>query len=106
MCGPTAAQPNVYVIEEAFVVSNGTLSVENKAGVKLELTPPTGMPFKGGVDASGRSSGDLSITQPVVLAIKRMRQVDSMTWGTLGMPASAEDESATRLVGKRVVRFN
>lgn len=100
-CGSTLREPNVYVVQEAFVVSDGSFTFLNDAGVKVGVTPPPTVPVKIGLDASGKSNGDLVITQPIVFAIHRMQQAKDGSFRTLGQE-SAEVDANSVLAGKRI----
>ncbi len=69
-CGPILAQPGIYVVQEAFVVSAGSFTFTNSAGGKIAVVPPPGVPVQAGVDVQTGQSGALTITQPIVFALK------------------------------------
>ncbi len=71
-CGSILARPNMYAVEEAFVISDGTYAFRNTADAKLSVRPPPGVPVKAELGVGGGPTGDLRITQPVVFGLRRM----------------------------------
>ena len=74
-CRTLLAGANTFVVQEAFVISKGSYSFAKNTGGKLAVTPPPNIPVKAEVDANGGPTGDLTITQPIVFALKAMQEL-------------------------------
>jgi len=72
-CGHFLAQPNVYTIEEAFIVFKGSYAFTDAAGATLAVTPAPGVPVTVSGSVSGGANESLQIDQPIVFAIRNMR---------------------------------
>lgn len=103
-CGSTLSEPNIYVIQEAFVISDGSFSFRNEAGAKIAVDLPPNVPVQVGTDASGKTTGDLLIKKPIVFAFHRIQQVKDGKFSTLGgsRSASEADEASSVLAGKTI----
>ena len=109
-CGPVLQQSNVFAVDEAFVIADGTYSIKNTAGAKVAFTPPPNIPVKASADASGGSSGDLTITQPVVFALRQMAPFTGSVFALAARPVPNTDaptvalhaSTRTPLAGKTV----
>jgi hypothetical protein len=106
LCGQITLGSGVYVVQEAFVVTDGSVSVKDNANANVSLTPSANSIFKAGIDASGNSTGELTISKPAVFAIKRLQQTSATTWATLGQPAQAESDSPDILSGQTLNASN
>ena len=69
-CGTILGQTGVYVVQEAFVISAGSFTFQTSAGGKIDVTPPPNVPVTAGADAQTGKTGALTITQPIVFALK------------------------------------
>lgn len=72
-CQSIFNQPNVYVVNEAFIVSDGNYSFKDNYGGKIDVTPPPNVPVHGSVDGSTGSSGGLTVSTPIVFALKTLQ---------------------------------
>ena len=69
-CGQILAQSGVFVVQEAFGISSGSYTFQTKGGVSIGVTPPPNVPVQASVGANAGTTGGLTITQPVVFALK------------------------------------
>jgi hypothetical protein len=74
-CRSTFALPNVYVVQEAFVVSDATYTFKDSNGAKISVTPPPNVPVHGSIGGSSDNNGGLTVTAPTVFALKVLQPV-------------------------------
>lgn len=74
-CRGTFSLPNVYVVQEAFVVSNATYTFKDSNGAKISVTPPPNVPVHGSAGGSNGDNGGLTVTVPTVFALKVLQPV-------------------------------
>lgn len=78
-CMEELAKPDMYLVTEAFVVSKGTYSLYDEAGVRLKLTAPqisNLLSLGGEVAYEVTADGGLTISEPAVFAVRRALRVD------------------------------
>lgn len=79
LCMEELSKPNRYLVTEAFVVSEGTYSLYDKRGARLQLTAPAlaeVLSVGGEVGYDITADGSLSISEPSVFAVRRAVRVD------------------------------
>ena len=69
-CHSIFNQKNVYVVQEAFIISAGSYIFKDSQGVDISVTPPPNVPVKAGIGSTNGSNGGLTIVEPVVFALK------------------------------------
>ena len=69
-CGPSLALPGVYVVQEAFIVSDGSYTFKTTGGGDIAVQPPPNVPVKLSAGGSTGNTGALTITSPIVFALK------------------------------------
>src|SRR6185312_2461418 len=105
VCGAILQRPDVYAVEEAFVIEDGTFAIRNSAGAKIAVTPPPGVPVTATAGASGGASGDLHITQPVVFALRRMAPFADGMFAPAAVGAAPGATPAPQLSGAAPQQF-
>lgn len=93
VCMEELTKPNMYLVTEAFVVSKGTYSLFDEAGVKLKLTVPALsqlLSVGGEVGYEVTAEGGLTISEPAVFAVRRALRVDD-GFTVLGSEAETAD---------------
>lgn len=75
-CGPKLAQPNTYVVQDAFQIAAGSYVFTNSAGGNVAVSPPSS-PAGGSVSTTIGSGGTITIAKPAVFAIKTLQQLPS-----------------------------
>ncbi len=69
-CGHALALPGVYVVQEAFIVDEGSYTFKTTAGGDIAVQPPPNVPVKLSAGGTTGSTGALTITSPIVFALK------------------------------------
>lgn len=104
-CHAIMTSANVYLIEEAFVVSKGSLALKNSAGANVSFTPPVGSSvLTAGFKSSVNSDGTLDISSPITFAVRRMRQVNNITWAALGSIDNSTAPNDVQILSGKTVR--
>jgi len=75
-CGSILTQPNVFIIQEAFVISAGDYNFKNSGGAKISVAPPN-VPVNGSADVSFANGGTITIKAPTVFALKALQEIES-----------------------------
>jgi len=78
--------PDHYIVNEAFRISGGTYSLKDESGVKLKVTNAvlsSILTLGGEAGYKVTSEGDIAITSPVYIAVRRAMKAGDI-WTTLG----------------------
>lgn len=100
-CLAWLSKPNVYVIEEAFVVSKGSYSITYKDGATVKVTPGANAPVTASLGVSNSPTGELNIIEPVAFALRQMGQYSSKYGFGLPPASSVGQVTATGIVMPR-----
>ncbi len=73
-CGPELTESNVFIVQEAFVISSGSYSFIDAAGGTISVAPPSS-PVNGSADVTIGSNGSITIGAPTVFALKALQEV-------------------------------
>ncbi len=88
-CRSTFSLPNIYVVQEAFVVSDATYTFKDSNGAKIAVTPPPNVPVHGSIGGSSDNNGGLTVTQPTVFALKVLQPVPQGGFHIAAIPVGA-----------------
>ncbi len=72
-CGSILAQPGMAVVQEAFVISSGSYTFQTNKGAKIKLSPPAKLPVQAGVSVTSGTQGTVTISQPLVFALRLLQ---------------------------------
>ena len=72
-CGSILAQPGMAVVQEAFVISSGSYTFQTNKGGKIKLSPPGKLPVQAGVSVTSGTQGTVTISQPLVFAMRLLQ---------------------------------
>lgn len=101
-CLDALEEPDTYLVNEAFVISNATYRLYTETGAEIELTAPQlgeFLKFEPEMAYDVSSSGLLTIKEPVVLAVRKVVRVDA-GFQVLATPGSTEPSTADALLEK------
>jgi hypothetical protein len=69
-CNSIFNQKNVYVVQEAFIISAGTYTFKDSQGANIAVTPPPNVPVKASINGSTGNNDGLTVDSAVVFALK------------------------------------
>jgi hypothetical protein len=82
-------QTNVYVVQEAFIISAGTYTFKDSHGANISVTPPPNVPVKASIDGSNGNNGGLTIDSPIVFALKVLQPLPDGGFKLAGLASAA-----------------
>jgi hypothetical protein len=102
-CSKVFALPNMFVVREAFVISDGSYDFKDDRGVKIDVTVPVHVPVNGKLGVSNGDSGGLTISAPTVFALKLLQPVPEggfapMVYPVAGVAAPVKGHSVHHAV--------
>jgi hypothetical protein len=102
-CGSALSNKTTYVIQEVYIVSDGTYSFSDDLNPSVAVKPRTSstVQVEAFADARGRQSGELTIAKPIVFALRRVQRTADGGWASLGGGTTAGDD-ASPIVDKKI----
>lgn len=102
ICRTFLAQPNVYLVSDAFRVSSGLYELKDSAGAKIDLKALSGQNLSANGNVTVNSDGSLTISSDQYIAVKNIKQVSLGNFATMGANAAGIPSADAQLKGKNV----
>jgi hypothetical protein len=104
VCQTYLAQPNVFLVNEAFRVSSGTYEIKDSAGAKLDLSAlkTKQLSANANLSASVNSDGTITIPGTVYFAVRNVKQASLGSFSTMGSAPQAIPSADSQLLGKNI----
>jgi hypothetical protein len=75
-CGSQLTQSNIFIVQEAFVISSGSYNFVDGGGGTISVAPPNS-PVTGSANVAVGNGGTITIGAPTVFALKALQEVPS-----------------------------
>jgi len=97
-CAAFLAQPDIYIVSEAFRISKGSYSIVDKNGAKLGISVPVpSQTIEAGLSGSIGSSGELIVAGDLYFGVRRVKQLAPGSFATLGADPQSVPEADNML---------